>query len=288
MLSEEELDQRLHRYRLREMIATAARLSALRSVPIETLTTCVARLWQDEDPGGVLLRLGEVVLVPGQNQALAASMATLAAVGDTLPSNQRARVDRFLRRLVILLPDDLALPIVEAALDHKRQSRRRIAYKWLRTRPSVADRVERLLRVHAKTGDQGPLVFIARDSTAVGLADTAVLLTGLTERYWRTRVIAVLLQQDRPRALGLASQFPVEFAHAVGRLRDSSLQAHIDSLYATQTSNPEFLCLYVWALGKLGNETRLRRVLRELDKLYPDDCPAANEGMQQPGAQAST
>jgi hypothetical protein len=283
MLSEEELNRRLQRHRLREAIVAAGRMSALRSTPILILVSRVGRLWEDADASGVLFRLCEVVLGAEQSQALADAMARLAAASDALPSRQRARVDRFLRQLVIRLPDGLAEPFVEAALDHNRQSRRRVAYKWLQTRPGVADRVKRLLRVHAETSDQEPLVFIARDPVAVGLADIDTLLNGLTERYWRARVIAALLQQDRARGLAAAAQYPVEFAHAVGRVGDPSLQTHIDALYETQLGHPEFLCLYVWALGKLGSATRLHRVLAELNILYPDEPCAANEGIRPPG-----
>jgi hypothetical protein len=125
-------------------------------------------------------------------------------------------------------------------------------------------------------------VLIARDSTAVAFADTAALLSGLAERYWRGRAMAALLQHDRPRAFSFAFHYPVEFAHAVGRLRDSSLQAQLDLVYETQKANPEFLCLYLWALGKLANERRLQQVISELDKLYPDELPAAHERMQPP------
>ena|SRR5437899_775761 len=114
-------------------------------------------------------------------------------------------------------------------------------------------------------------MLIAREESAVGEADVDVLLRGLAERSWRARVIASLLSLDRLKAISLAPAYPVEFVHAVGRRRDSSLQAEIDSLYEKQKANAEFLCLYVWALGKLQSDARLGEVLEQLRQLYGDD-----------------
>jgi hypothetical protein len=285
MISEQEVQAMIHRHRLGEVIVTAIKQLALRSTALEVLVSRVASLWQDADPDGVIFRLSEMELTLEQGEALAAAVAHLAAEADALPSRQRARIDGFLRRLVFLLPTEHAARFVEGALKHKRQSRRRAAYKWLRRNPRVLDLVPALLRVHVDTGDQEPIVLIAREQAAVGQADVAVLLSGLTERYWRARVIESMLTLDRGKAISLAREFPVEFVHAVGRRRDHSLQSEIDSLYDEQKENPEFLCLYVWALGKLRSDTRLAGVLKELEQLYRDDRGSANEGIQQAGGE---
>jgi hypothetical protein len=128
-----------------------------------------------------------------------------------------------------------------------------------------------LLNVHLQTGDQEPLILIAREESAVGKADADALLRGLVECYWRARVIAALLVIDREKAISLAPTYPVEFVHAVGRRRDSTLQAEIDSLYEKQKTNPEFLGLYVWALGKLESDARLAEILERLSPLYGGD-----------------
>lgn len=271
VMSEQEVHAMIHRQRLGEVIVTAARQLALRSTAVEVLVNRVASLWQDSDPDGLIFRLAELELTQEQSEDLAAAIVGLAAEADTLPSRQRARIDGFLKRLVFLLPPERAARFVEGALKHKRQSRRRVAYKWFLRNPRAVDLVSTLLRVHLDTGDQEPLILIAREQAAVGQTDVAVLLNGLAERYWRARVIESLLTLDRTRAVSLARAYPVEFVHAVGRRRDSSLQSEIDSLYDEQKANPGFLCLYVWALGKLRSDARLAGVLEELRTLYRDD-----------------
>jgi hypothetical protein len=271
VISEAEVQAMIHRHRLAEVIATAGKQLAIRSTALGALIDRVASLWQDPDPSGVISRLAEIELAPEQADNLAAAIARLAAEADALQSRQRARIDGFLKQLVFVLPQACAERFIVEALRHRRQSRRHVAYKWLRRNPRAADLVSTLLNSHLQTGDQEPLILIAREESAVVEADVDVLLRGLASHYWRARVIASLLGLDRLKAISLAPAYPVEFVHAVGRRQDSSLQAEIDSLYEKQKANAEFLCLYVWALGKLRSNSRLGEVLEELRPLYGDD-----------------
>src|SRR2546426_3655547 len=138
VMSEEQVQAMIHRHRLAEVIATAGRQLAVRSTAVEILIDRVASLWQDPDSSGVISRLAEIELAPEQSDNLAAAIVRLAANADSLPSRQRTRIDGFLKQLVFVLPQVRAERFIVEALTHRRQSRRHVAYKWLRRNPRAA------------------------------------------------------------------------------------------------------------------------------------------------------
>jgi hypothetical protein len=67
----------------------------------------------------------------------------------------------------------------------------------------------------------------------------------------------------------VAEEYPIEFAHAVGRLRDKSLLKSLSALLEANAMNISFLSIYSYALGRLGALDELNRVSQYVNGMFP-------------------
>jgi hypothetical protein len=163
------------------------------------------------------------------------------------------------------MPAEIAGPIVEPWLEHKRKFRREIAYQVLRRCGITSEIGVRLVAIFQQTRDQECLRLLARNPTALLAAAPEIVVKLLDEEYWRMRVVQSLLAISIDRGAVLSASYPREFIWAAGRQRDPALLPAMRKLLADRQDDLDFVSLYAWALGQIGARDdllQLRSVLR--------------------------
>lgn len=242
----------LRRQMLIDEIDRTLSLAEIRSLPFEELLNGIEHLPTVSNSAEIVLRACEYEYSPNQAYSLAESVRRLAETVDRLPGRRKPTYDRAIMRILSRLPADVAWPVVDPWLDHKRKFRREAAYAVLR-RTGVDGRVgSRLLEVFENTGDQTALELIARNPPSTSTLDVNLVLPLFDDEYWRMRLVEAVLIDNEPKALALASDFPREFTHAVGRQKQKRLLPELKKLFTQQPENLDFLSIYAWTLGQVG------------------------------------
>jgi len=234
----------------------------IRCLPRTEIISRVCDPQQADHLAEYISRLFEFKLSDSELKALVSGMEELAHCTETAPAALKTRIDRTLLRLVRILPSELAVRFAEPYIIHPRKARRRWAYTALREKQISETIATGLIDTFCKTGDQEALNLVARNPQCVAGARADFLLTNLTERYWRARVLEALLIHDRPAAIAQSRHYPFEFAHAVGRTGDASLLQELRALFTEYSDDPEFISIYAYALGKISAEAELESLER--------------------------
>lgn len=252
----------------------AIQRALLRCLSPDEITERIAKLDEGDDANDYVRRLSEMELPDSEWDRLVDAMDSLAQRSEDVPSRLKAKLDRTLLRLVRLLVRlrqiDLANHFAEPFVDHRRKARREWAYAALRKKQISQSIAVKLLKVFHQTGDQEALQLIVRNPERVPEIGADVLMENLDEEYWRARVVAALLLHDRQSALSLSHQYPFEFAHAVGRVEDTSLLSSLSDLLDDNQDDLEFLSIYAYALGKLRAKDQLESLEEFLASTYDD------------------
>ena len=172
----------------------------------------------------------------------------------------REKVDRTINRILRILPNDLAYPFAIEYLNDTLKRRRAWAYSAMRGKEISPSLLPALVQLYDQRKDQEALQIIARNPRLVIELDPSFLLSNLSDQYWRARAIEALLQGDRDAGMRVANEYPIEFTHAVGRLRDKSLLMALSALFEQNAMNIAFLSIYSYTLGRLGALAELERV----------------------------
>lgn len=236
--------------KLGELVGTI-QYARLRCLSVEEIAFRISKLDEGDDTNDYVQRLSEMQLTDAENERLVDVMDLLAQRSEVAPSKLKAKLERTILRLARLLPPDIANRFAEPFVDHRRKARRQWAYSALREKQISQSIAVKLLKVFHETGDQVALQLIARNPQRVLEIGANVLLENLDEEYWRARVVEVLLIHDRQTALILSNQYPFEFAHAIGRIEDSSLLGPLLGLFDQNKHDIDFLSIYAYALGKI-------------------------------------
>ncbi len=272
-----------------EEIQRTIHFALVRCRSVDELICSVPRLWENPLASEFAYRLSELELSDEHVQRLLQALVKLAENSEGISGRERANADRILLRLTRALPLPAANELAELFLEHHRKPLRRIAYRVLRNAGVTSQMALRLLDLFRRTGDEELLELIARTPEAVVAVEVKMLLQSLSDRYWRARVIEALLTRDQPSAVRYAREYPKEFVHAVGRVADSSLLHTVDSLFADNCNDTEFLSLFAWALGKLGARERLDVLMLYVqDQMESLETPVTpNSGMHPPKRRAA-
>ena len=256
-----------HRRQALEVINRTIKMSEIRCVPFDDLLARIEHLWDDPQADQIVYRACNEELSENQCYALAESIRRLANAVDLLPSEQKPSPDRAIKRILAGMPAEIAAPVAEQWLEHKRKFRREIAYQVLRKCGLTAASGTRLLDVFSRTGDQECLRLLARFPVAVGNMDITPTLEKMDEYYWRMRLVQAALISNKNSAMALADSYPYEFLHAVGRLRDATVLPKLTDLFRTRSHDLQFISLYAWALGQLGAYNALLELKTDVEKL---------------------
>jgi hypothetical protein len=251
---------------LLENIRGVFTFAEIRCLSHAELLSRIPVIWKDPNREEVIQCFQEVTLSIDELQILFGHLKYLSNVGETLVSQEKARVDRIIGRLGRLLPGNLAAELVTSLLHSKRKSRREVAYRLIRTIKPSKPLAKLLLQRFREIRDQRLLQIIARSAELVPDLNAEFLLQNLEEHYWRARVIEALIRHDVERAIDLAVSYPREFVHAVGRCGAASLAGVMHNLYEKCQDDLEFVSLYVWALGKIGDRHELERMRSIVDE----------------------
>ena len=181
-----------------------------------------------------------------------------------MPSKDRQRIDKLIARLARLLPETTAVEFAKTSLQHRRKSRREVTYSVFRRVGVPSELAAYLLARHRETGDAMLLQLATRNPVALSDDDAVYLLGKLEEHYWRMRVIHSLLDTDPARALRFAGDYPREFVHAVGRSKNADMLGKLLSLHEHHKQDLDFVDLFAWALGKLGQRDLLEQLRKDM------------------------
>ncbi|MEQ9243729.1 hypothetical protein [Roseovarius indicus] len=242
-------------------------LSEARCLSFDTLLERVERLWEDPQASEIVYHLCEMSLSTNQEYALAESARRLADSAEYLPSSQKQRCDRAIKRILSRMQAKVAAPIAEQWLQHKRKFRREISYNILRKCGLTASSGPRLLDVFHATHDQQALELIARFPVAAGNIDIPTIIDQVDEEYWRMRMVQAALESDKEKALKLAELFPREFTNAAGRLKDTTLMPKLRELLIEHAEDLDFLSVYAWALGQFKASGDLKELKIHIDTI---------------------
>lgn len=251
-------------------LARTIQYARIRCLSVNEITDRISKLDEGDDANDYVHRLSEMQLTDSEMEQLVDVMHALAHRSESAHSKLKARLDRTLLRLVRLLPSDHANRFAEPFVNHRRKARRQWAYSALREKQISQSIAVKLLKVFHETGDQEALQLIARNAERVPEIGADVLLENLEDEYWRARVLEALLIHDRQIALALADRYPFEFAHAAGRVEDTTLLSPLCDLFECNQHDVEFLSIYAYALGKLKGQDQLRTLEEFLATAYND------------------
>ena len=256
------------------------RFARLRCLSFEELLRRLKRIWEDPEHSGVIAALAERELSTGQEKKLVQLLIGLSQVGDQLDTKSKRRVDRTLARVARLLSPEAACKLVGPFLDHRRKARRAIACRVFRSVPPTGELAQKLVEKYRQTGEEEFLEVVARSTQAVARVDVTYLLSSISEKYWRARVLAALLIAEPRRAYRFASDYPCEFVHAVGRVRHKDAIKILKGLFKKHRREIEFLSIYAWCLGVL----RARKDLAAVEGAFADFKRRLPKGSPSSGA----
>ena len=232
---------------------------------MQILISRIERIWEDDEAENIIRRVNEIQLSREDERNLATTLKKLANEGETLPYKLKTKVDRALARLTKCLSPEYACDVAGQFFDHPRKARRDIACRIF-SKVDLDDQLaKKLLGLFAERKEEELLHLIARSSQIIHKLDVETLLSNISDEYWRARVIQALLENDRKKATDLSSQYPFEFVHAVGRIKDKGSLEILKELFRKNRNGFEFLGIYVWCLGILGAQQQLIEVEKILD-----------------------
>lgn len=208
----------------------------------------------------VVNRLKEMSLSELEYKELVESCEELSERGRTGHASFREKVDRTINRILRILPNDMSYPFAISYLNDRLKRRRAWAYSAMRGKELAPNLLPELVDIFDQRKDQEALQLIARNPSLVIELDPDFLLSNLCDQYWRARTIEALLRGDRNAGLRVADEYPIEFAHAVGRLRDQSLLKPLTALLEHNATSIPFLSIYSYALGRMGALAELEHV----------------------------
>jgi hypothetical protein len=256
-----------HRRMALDAIHRTIRLSEIRCVPFDELLNKIEHLWDDPCAGEIVYRACNEDFSDNQYYALAESVRRLADAVDLLPSGQKASPDRAIKRMLARMPAQIAAPVAEQWLEHRRKFRRDLAYRVLREGGLTAASGPGLLDVFGRTGDQECLKLIARFPEAVGDMDVSSIVKQIDNDYWRMRLVQAAIVAKNIHAMSLAESHPFEFLHAIGRLKDATVLPKLRVLFRKHSDDLRFISLYAWVLGQIAANEELLALKAHIERL---------------------
>ena len=248
-------------------VERALKMAEIRALPVAELLDRIPNLLDDDDREQIIYHLNEVEFDREEAAAFARITETVAGEWERLPSREKTRADAILARLIRRLPEPHRCRQALALLSHRRKRRREGAYKTLRDSGIPTDAIGDVLGLADVSPDQQLLELIARNPSAVAQADEHYLLENIEESYWRMRVVEALLRVAPERAIALGANYPIQLVHAIGRLAAREHLPVIRELFVEHRSDPHFLSIYAWALGRIGDQHDLKHVRSALGDL---------------------
>ncbi len=257
----------MHRATALEAINRTLRMSEIRCASFDEMLARIEHLWDDPYADEIVYRFSTEPLTENQYFALAESIRRLADEADGLPSPKKASVDRAIKRMLASMPAKAAAPVAEQWLEHKRKFRREIAYKILRVCGLTSGSGTTLLSVFNRTGDQECLRLIARFPIALAHVDVPSVMKLIEDDYWRMRLVQSAIMFDKSKAMLLANSYPVEFIHAIGRLKDETALPRIAEIFKANHDDLRVISIYAWALGQIKDINALMELKKHIEKL---------------------
>lgn len=242
-------------------------IAKIRCMPFEVLLGHLKQIHVTENASLIIYRFCEIEINSSQETSLITILQDLFEEADKLPSKDKARLDRYLQRLLRKISPQAAALIAGRFFEHPRKVRRQIAYNIFRNAGLTPDLAHKLLKLYQEHKEQDYLELIARCPTVVGSLDVDYILSELKNEYWRTRLIQLLIEQNGQKVELIANRYPYEFVHAAGRTKDAKRLQLILNVFDGNKSDIKFLSIFAWCLGVLGAGEYLHLVEQALDQI---------------------
>ena len=239
----------------------------VRSMPFEVLIDNLQRIDEIDNPTLIIERFCEMDINQDQEKSLIPILKSFSNEADKRPSKEKAKLDRYLRRLLRQISPQSAALVAGEFFEHNRKARRQIAYDVFKHVGLTPDLSKKLIKLYQKHKDLNCLELIARHPSAIASVDHNYLLCELADEYWRARVIQALLEQNTQGLKTIAKQYPYEFVHAVGRTKDIAHLPEVLNLFKENRSDIEFLSIFTWCLGVLRANKHLKLIERAIDEI---------------------
>jgi len=211
--------------------------------------------------------IDESPLSDRQNEKLALVVGMLAKEADSLPSRERAQLDRRIGRLLRALPVKFAEPTIRSFLSDQLKHRREIGLRRIRSEPISSDFVELLWNRYRDTGDRDLLKPILSHPIPIGVLDPQKLIDSFEDDYWRMRVIEATLKADCTQAKQFARTHPIPFIWACGRLGDRRMVSVIGDCVWKATDKLPVIGIAAWAFGRFRAKKELAKLEVLLNQL---------------------
>ena len=185
----------------------------------------------------------------------------LLKIEHKIPSSKLKAFDDTLRHLVINLPTQEQLELIDNFINGKRESLRKVAFEVI-GRNFQPNHKQLLHDSFLQVSDKAALnVLVFADADIADIAKT--LLQNLTSKHAQARVFEKLFHQDVSQALSLASDYPGPFAWGAARANFKEAVPKIIELIRSGIMEDENPGVMFWALSKLDAKEELFRLVEE-------------------------
>lgn len=221
-----EVTAEVKRKQALERISQTIKLAKIRCLSVQELITRLRGFPNEADESELFYTLRERSLTTEEQSQVEELITYLRSVESTFDRKAIDKLDRRLVWLCELATDAFARDFGFACLTSSRRARRAAGYKVLRRVGVKENLAAALIELFRSSGEQAPLELIARSPEAATAVEPRFVLSSLQDRYWRARFLQCVLSVAPESAYQLAADYPVEFAHAVGR---SGERRHVPS-----------------------------------------------------------
>ncbi len=239
-------------------IERAIEFAKLRRTPTPTLLRRLTAVWRDKCGDAIIARLAESKLLGVEQTQLCTFLESVLSECCTGDHSQKLRAESVVRRLSHALSPGQAKRLVPHCLQSTRRSRRIIAYRLLQRIGLNSRDTVTLLHLALKKDEQAAIGLLARFPQAIPENDVERLLERVREDYWQARVFEWLVSHRADQAIGLARRFPRPYIWGVGRAKITPNMLLLRELLDSNFTDFEFVSLYAWMLGQVGNLIEIR------------------------------
>jgi hypothetical protein len=265
-MSEAELEQSIFEMDS-QSIHTTLDIARVRCMPFSVMLRNLRNIHVFPNAGILVYHLSSMVFSHDEEEQLVPVLRAMAASAEAMPSSDKARMERYLKRLLRQLSAEAAVRVAGDFIEHPRKSRRQLAFDVFARTGITPELTERLVSRYHANKEQECLELLARFPIALSSLTPSFLLRELESEYWRARVIQNLLAQGAHEFQRIPEEYPHEFVHAVGRARSRIHLKTMLKVFPDNSRNLDFLGIFAWALGELRCAKHLTLVEEALSEI---------------------
>lgn len=227
-------------------------------------------IWESVYRESVIGELERRVLSGDQEELLVATLGSLIQASETVPSKQRQVIDRAIYRILYRLQTPSAAPLAVRCIASRRKKLRGAGFRYFKLHELDDASIEALLRLNESHPDPEISHLFVQSPRGVRSFGPSNLLLETEDEYWRMRVLQTVMGYSVEDACSYASEYPMEFLWAVGRVGCRECTGTIRAMRSTFGRNPRFLSLSLWALSQMGEPSEFVATLQAARQLLSE------------------